>query len=119
MNQWITAIVDDAVSDLQAALRVYWPADGLNEMAEAQALGAIGRAFGRAGFHVFPEASCRGRGRLGHVDLVAISPRRLVCVAVEGKRLYDGRGCSCTPDEDQIRSTIVQQARIPSWPVCP
>jgi hypothetical protein len=89
----IAPIVRDAVRDLQAGLAVYWPSGGENEMPEAHALGAIGRALGRAGFHVFHEVQCPSKDTVGHVDLLAISMRRSACIAVEGKRLYDGRGC--------------------------
>jgi hypothetical protein len=92
--KFVESIVDDAVRDLRAGFRVYWPSIGENEMAEAHPLGALGRAFGRAGFRVFHEVSCRRHKSIGHIDLVAISTRRSLCVAVEGKRLYSGTGAS-------------------------
>jgi hypothetical protein len=62
-------------------------------MPEAHAIGALGRAFARADFQVFHQVPCPGRQAVGHVDLLAVSKGRSTCVAVEGKRLYDGRGC--------------------------
>ena len=92
VDEEIGRVVEDAVTDLQASLRVYWPTEGRNEMGEAHALGSLGRAFGRAGFNVYHEVQCRTDGRVGHVDLVAVSLPQSICVAVEGKRLYDARG---------------------------
>jgi hypothetical protein len=88
----IASIVATAVRDLAAGLSVYWPSERNNEMAEAHAVAALGRAFDRAGFHVFHEVQCRTAGNVGHIDLLALSVARSACVAVEGKRLYDGNG---------------------------
>lgn len=93
MHSFVNTVLTDAVGDLRRGLSVYWPARGNSEMAEAHALGAIGRALGRADFHVFHEVSCPSEGSAGHIDLVAISVERSICLAVEGKRLHRSDGC--------------------------
>jgi hypothetical protein len=95
----IESVVADAVADLQRGFRVYWPSIGQNEIPEAHPVAALGRAFDRAGFHVFHEVSCGRRRSIGHIDLVAISTRRSLCVAVEGKRLYSGTGAASMLDD--------------------
>lgn len=92
MVQFVSCIIEDAVRELAASLELYWPSEGQNEMPEAHTVGAVGRAFGRAGFHVYHEVQCRTDGALGHVDLLAISQERSACVVVEGKRLYNPDG---------------------------
>lgn len=91
MEELVASIVDDAVRELREGLQWYWPSEGDNEMPEAHAVGAVGRAFGRNGFHVYHEVQCRTAGAVGHVDLVALANDQATCIAVEGKRLYDGR----------------------------
>lgn len=94
-QKYFHGVLNAAAEELQQGLRHYWPTDGLNEMSEAHTLGALGRALGHEGFHVFSEVQCRDRNQNpGLVDLVALSPKRSVCLAVEGKRLYDGRGAA-------------------------
>lgn len=95
----IESVVADAVAELQRGFCVYWPSIGPNEMPEAHPVAALGRAFGRVGFHVFHEVSCGRRGAIGHIDLVAISTQRSLCVAVEGKRLYSGTGAASMLDD--------------------
>ena len=94
MVQLVSCIIEDAVRELAASLDLYWPSEGQNEMPEAHTVGAVGRAFGRAGFHVYHEVQCRTDGAVGHVDLLAISQERSACVAVEGKRLYNPNGAA-------------------------
>src|SRR5258708_318306 len=94
MVHFMEPIVGSAVRDLQNGLKVYWPATGKNEMAEAHPLGALGRAFGRKAFFVFAQVRCVSNPSRGHVDLFAIDTAASLGIAIEGKRLYDERGAA-------------------------
>jgi hypothetical protein len=105
----VVSLIRDAAADLKTALAIYWPAIGRNEMAEANALGAVARAFSRRGFHVFHEVHCRtGSEYKGRVDLLAVSTDRLACVAVEAKRVYNPeRAREIVRDWDRLGVTIL------------
>jgi hypothetical protein len=84
----LTRIIRSGASSLAESLEDYWPTWGLNEIAEANQVLHIGRAFLEQGYLGFAEAHQDG-GATRRFDLLVIEPTNQTLLVCEFKRIYN------------------------------
>jgi hypothetical protein len=100
----IIDILRRGASSLADSLEFYWPTTEENEVAEANQVVHMGRAFMDSGFKVYAEAHKEGVSDQ-RFDLLAIDPSQTALVVAEFKRVYNGPQCDLmASDAERLKS---------------